>query len=99
MRTVIRINSPLFVPLHSILSRKGNMRKTYALFLIVFLLSFGAAIAGAPQSKKEPRIGVLGAPEEPRFTEIVAGLKKRSERAWLLPADRADSGSQGGEGG
>jgi putative ABC transport system substrate-binding protein len=28
------------------------------------------------QRTKEPRIGVLGAPEEPRFAEIVGGLKK-----------------------
>jgi hypothetical protein len=51
------------------------MRKTYALLLLVVSFSVGAAIAKAQQAK-ETRIGLLGAPEEPRFTEIVTGLKK-----------------------
>lgn len=33
-------------------------------------------IAEAQQTGKESRIGVVGAPEEPRFSEVVAGLKK-----------------------
>ena len=51
--------------------RKNGMRLT----LCAMLLALCSSVE-AQQSKKGPRIGVLGAPEEPRFTEIVAGLKK-----------------------
>jgi putative ABC transport system substrate-binding protein len=51
------------------------MRKTYALLLLVVSCIVGAGLAIAQQAK-ETRIGVLGAPEEPRFSEVVAGLKK-----------------------
>jgi putative ABC transport system substrate-binding protein len=40
--------------------------------LTFLLLTFGMAQA---QQQKEARIAVIGAPEEPRFSEIVAGLK------------------------
>jgi len=44
--------------------------------LIVVVLLAVAVIAEAQQPAKEARIGVLGAPEEPRFSEVVGGLKK-----------------------
>jgi putative ABC transport system substrate-binding protein len=42
--------------------------------LATFLLTT-VSIADAQQTK-ESRIAVIGAPEEPRFSEVVAGLKK-----------------------
>jgi putative ABC transport system substrate-binding protein len=43
--------------------------------LLVIVVVVVSAIAEA-QRTKEPKIGVLGAPEEPRFSEVVAGLKQ-----------------------
>jgi putative ABC transport system substrate-binding protein len=40
--------------------------------LAISVLLLAAAEAGA----QEARVGILGAPEEPRFSEVVAGLKK-----------------------
>jgi putative ABC transport system substrate-binding protein len=42
----------------------------------VLLSALTVFSAEAQQPGKEARIGVVGAPEEPRFSEIVAGLKK-----------------------
>jgi putative ABC transport system substrate-binding protein len=45
--------------------------------LVAIAVTFVMCVAVADaQLTKEPRIGVLGAPEEPRFSEIVGGLKK-----------------------
>jgi putative ABC transport system substrate-binding protein len=44
--------------------------------VIGLVLVVTGAVAHAQPTKNEPIIGVLGAPEEPRFSEIVAGLKK-----------------------
>jgi ABC-type uncharacterized transport system substrate-binding protein len=43
--------------------------------LVVTLVMRGVAVEAQP-TKNAPIIGVVGAPEEPRFSEIVAGLKK-----------------------
>jgi putative tryptophan/tyrosine transport system substrate-binding protein len=53
---------------------KSMLRKIINWLLATFLLTT-ASIAEAQQTK-EPRIAVIGAPEEPRFSEVVAGLKK-----------------------
>ena len=44
-----------------------------------------AATPAAAQRPKEIRIAVVGAPEEPRFSEIIAGLKKGLGEAGYLP--------------
>jgi putative ABC transport system substrate-binding protein len=46
------------------------------LSLIAFVLVVTGAVGHAQPTKNEPIIGVLGAPEEPRFSEVVGGLKK-----------------------
>jgi ABC-type uncharacterized transport system substrate-binding protein len=50
------------------------LRKILNWLLVTFLLTT-VSMAEAQQTK-EPRIAVIGAPEEPRFSEVVAGLKK-----------------------
>jgi putative ABC transport system substrate-binding protein len=50
--------------------------KWLGLSVIAFVLVVTGAVANAQPTKNEPIIGVLGAPEEPRFSEIVGGLKK-----------------------
>jgi putative ABC transport system substrate-binding protein len=52
------------------------MIKRILVCLLITALLPTVSVAGAQQPAKESRIGVLGAPEEPRFSEIVAGLKK-----------------------
>ena len=50
------------------------MKNLFRLFVINATLALCGSIAGA---QVEPtRIGVLGAPEEPRFSEVVSGLKQ-----------------------
>lgn len=46
--------------------------------LVIFLLAIISVAAGSPAhaQHKDVRIAVLGAPEEPRFSDIVSGLKK-----------------------
>jgi len=56
--------------------------------IIIFVLAaiLGAVcLAPAQQLAKESRIGVLGAPEEPRFSEVVAGLRKGLGEAGYAP--------------
>jgi putative ABC transport system substrate-binding protein len=59
-------------------NRKSKIQnlKLLGLAVIVFVLVVAVAVVEAQPSKSKPIIGVLGAPEEPRFSEIVAGLKK-----------------------
>jgi putative ABC transport system substrate-binding protein len=52
------------------------MIKRIPVCLLITALLPTVSVAAAQQPAKESRIGVLGAPEEPRFSEIVAGLKK-----------------------
>ena len=59
--------------------------KWLGLSVFAFVLVVTAAAAHAQPSKTAPIIGVVGAPEEPRFSEIVAGLKKGlGERGYSL---------------
>ena len=52
-------------------------RRVFVFFcLLPSILLLTGLSAEAQQVTKESRIGVLGAPEEPRFSEIVAGLKQ-----------------------
>ena len=53
-----------------------TMAKKTIIGLVTFFLLAAASLAPAQSSKTKPVIGVLGAPEKPRFSEIVAGLKK-----------------------
>jgi len=50
------------------------MKNLLYLFVVIAVMVV-VAVAEAQQAK-EPKIGILGAPEEPRFSEIVAGLKQ-----------------------
>ncbi len=52
------------------------MRKALIWSLPILTLLLFISAVEAQQAAKEPRIGVIGAPEEPRFSEVVAGLKK-----------------------
>ena len=49
----------------------GRTRSVLSTLLVVVLLSVSPALGQV----SDARIGVLGAPEEPRFSELVAGLK------------------------
>lgn len=51
-----------------------NLKCFFCLLITALLIT--APAAQTQPSKGKPIIGVLGAPEEPRFSEIVAGLKK-----------------------
>ena len=44
--------------------------------LVAVALLAVVVVTEGQQPAKEARIGVLGAPEEPRFSEVVGGLKK-----------------------
>ena len=50
--------------------------KWLGLSVIALVLVVIGDVTYAQPTKSKPTIGVLGAPEEPRFSEIVAGLKK-----------------------
>jgi putative ABC transport system substrate-binding protein len=43
--------------------------------VVIFLLAIISVAAGSPAEAQHVRIAVVGAPEEPRFTDIVSGLK------------------------
>lgn len=72
---------PSLIDLDQHLARTGTERsvmskalKFIGLFVVVFSVAINAGLATA--QRKPARIGVLGAPEEPRFSEVVAGLKR-----------------------
>jgi putative ABC transport system substrate-binding protein len=75
------------------------IRSRVLLPAIVILLSLGLA----PEQTRGARIGVLGAPEEPRFSEVVAGLKQGlrelgySEPSLDLVEGRVPRGDRAGE--
>jgi len=54
----------------------GNRKKLKLVVCAVCAMLFALCSSVGAQQPKEPRIAVVGAPEEPRFSEIVAGLKK-----------------------
>jgi len=58
--------------------------KWVEIFAMALTFIFGAVVATAQQTK-EPKIGVLGAPEEPRFSEIVGGLKQGLSKLGYAP--------------
>ncbi len=55
---------------------RSQNRKWAGCLAIIVMLAVWAPMAQAQQPGKQARIGVVGAPEEPRFSEVVAGLKK-----------------------
>jgi len=55
---------------------KSAIQSPKWLGLSVIAFIFVGAVVEAQPTKSKPTIGVVGAPEEPRFSEIVAGLKK-----------------------
>jgi putative ABC transport system substrate-binding protein len=57
------------------LKSKIQNRKWVGIVAVGVTFMMCGAMATAQQTK-EPRIAVIGAPEEPRFSEVVAGLKK-----------------------
>jgi putative ABC transport system substrate-binding protein len=56
------------------LEMKKPLKKTIAVLTLSATL-FALCPSAAAQQTKERRIAVIGAPEEPRFSEVVAGLK------------------------
>ena len=56
-------------------TKTARRRKWAGIVALVLTFAMCGAVAQAQQTK-EPKIGVLGAPEEPRFSEGVAGLKQ-----------------------
>ncbi|HEV8343324.1 MAG TPA: ABC transporter substrate-binding protein [Candidatus Binatia bacterium] len=82
-------------------SKIENLKWVGLLAILVVLVGC-VGMAGAQQPAKDSRIGVLGAPEEPRFSEIVAGLKKglgelgyapQAVQIFEVKIARADEGS------
>ena len=61
------------------------MKKAFLGFTLSALL-FALCGSAEAQQRKELRIAVIGAPEEPRFSEIVAGLKKGLGELGYAPA-------------
>ena len=51
------------------------MKQVAVLAILVAVILFAVAVIAEAQQPKEHRIAVIGAPEEPRFSEVVAGLK------------------------
>lgn len=54
----------------------GNRKKHKLVSVALCAMLFAVSFPAEAQQTKEPKIGVLGAPEEPRFSEVVAGLKR-----------------------
>jgi putative ABC transport system substrate-binding protein len=65
-------NFLLVLPLFGI-NPEAVMKNLFRLILVTATLALWGSIAGAQVERA--RIGVLGAPEEPRFSEVVNGLK------------------------
>ena len=65
---------------------QGPVVSKRALYYALSLMFFALCFAAEAQQTKEPRIAVIGAPEEPRFSEIVAGLKKGLGELGYAPA-------------
>jgi putative ABC transport system substrate-binding protein len=74
------------------------MRKRFTFFFITVVLGMGTAITEG--QVRPARIGILGAPEEPRFSEVVSGLKQGlhdlgySEKAFEILEGRVERGKE-----
>ena len=56
--------------------KTGAIAMTNGLMILVLAIFFIAGKSAVDAQTKEVRIAVVGAPEEPRFSDIVLGLKK-----------------------
>jgi putative ABC transport system substrate-binding protein len=88
----------LFRPRFSYLKLKSAIRNSQSAILVAALLF--ALCSSAEAQVRPARIGVLGAPEEPRFSEVVTGLKQGfrdlgySEKGFEILESRVERGNE-----